>query len=169
MAPGGTESVTPVSVAMCAGRPPTFTLSDDDDGPGMTETTAVQGFELGVTGTGQPTIGAPTRSSSQTTGAPPARTLVCLGTSITRPPCTHMMVAFVVTIGGMADLEYPTPRPNRQFRGGIPLLTHLWRSAMFAPGELREGTVQEGRFVSPAASSADGIGLFGCLLLEGSA
>lgn len=99
--PGGTPSVMPLSVWVCAGNPATNARGDVPV-PGMTETTVVQGLEPGLGGCAQPAIGAPMRSVSRRTGAPPAVTVVCFGVSITRPPCAQRIVAFVVTKSGIA-------------------------------------------------------------------
>jgi hypothetical protein len=75
--PGGTPSVSPVRVDRYTGIPLAVTFSDQE--PGSVDTTTVQGFVAGVGGIGQPTIGAPSRSGTQSAGAPPIRTFVCRG------------------------------------------------------------------------------------------
>jgi DNA-binding NarL/FixJ family response regulator len=96
--PGGTPSVRPVAVASRAGLPATMTFSDHD--PGSTLRTVVHGLVAGVGGTGQPAMGAPMRSVTHRTGAPPASTACCDGTGLTFPPCVHMMIALAVSSGG---------------------------------------------------------------------
>ena len=81
IAPGGTPSVMPLSVAIWAGLPPTITLSELP--PGSVETTVVHGFVAGEGGCAQPTIGEPMRSPSHRTGEPPISTCVCFGISVT--------------------------------------------------------------------------------------
>src|SRR3712207_4431813 len=97
MPPGGTPSVRPVTVIRCAGRPPTMTIGDDP--PGRVDTTTVHGFVTGVGGWAQPTIGAPTRSPSHKTGAPPAVTVVWRGVRSTCPPWTQIIRADDVSSG----------------------------------------------------------------------
>ena len=75
--PGGTPSVSPVSVDRYTGMPFAVTFSDHE--PGSVESTVVHGLVAGVGGTGQPAIGAPTRSGTQSTGAPLIRTFACRG------------------------------------------------------------------------------------------
>src|SRR3954452_24384267 len=81
------------------GRPPAIAFSDEP--PGNVDTTSVHGFVPGLGGWAQPTMGAPTRSPSHRTGAPPAVTTVCFGMSMTLPPWAHMMAALTFTSGGI--------------------------------------------------------------------
>src|SRR3954447_2390019 len=104
--PGGTLSVMPLRVWMWMGLPPALAFREEP--PGSVETTVVHGFVLGLGARAQPTMGAPIRSVSHTTGDPPAMTVVCFGMSVTLPPWTHMMVALTLTSGGIrASLGSP--------------------------------------------------------------
>lgn len=115
--PGGTPSVIPLSVASSTGRPPAVTVGFDE--PGSVETTTVQGFVLGLGGWAHPTIGAPDRSPSHRTLPPWICTCICLGMSVTCPPCAQMMVALVVTIGGIV-LPSPPDYLRRAAGGKAP-------------------------------------------------
>src|SRR4051795_11074104 len=64
--PGGTPSVTPLRVASSTGRPAAVTRVDAE--PGSVEMTVVQGFVPGLGGCAHPTMGAPARSPSRSTG-----------------------------------------------------------------------------------------------------
>lgn len=88
---GGTPSVNPTRVARYTGRPPTVTFSDHE--PGIACRRVVHGFVAGVGGCAQPTIGAPTKSGTQSTGAPPISTFVCPGIGLTWPPCAQVITA----------------------------------------------------------------------------
>ena len=77
MVPGGTPSVSPLSVESSTGRPPTVTVGADE--PGNVDTTSVHGFVPGLGGCVQPTIGAPERSPSQRTFPPWIWTCTCSG------------------------------------------------------------------------------------------
>src|SRR5438067_2167514 len=100
IAPGGTPSVSPLSVATYAGRPPTFTFREVE--PGRVEATIVHGFVAGDGGCAHPMIGEPARSGSQSTGEPLISTCVCFGISVTWPPWMQVIVAAEVTIGGIS-------------------------------------------------------------------
>src|SRR5919201_5996609 len=104
IAPGGTPSVKPESVATYAGRPPTITLSEVD--PGSVDTTIVHGFVLGLGGCAQPATTAPTRSGSQRTAPPPHITCIWRGIRMTCPPWAQRIWALLVTTGGMRRGEY---------------------------------------------------------------
>ncbi|MDX6677045.1 MAG: hypothetical protein QOE31_1097 [Solirubrobacteraceae bacterium] len=102
--PGGTPSVTPLSVARYGGRPATAMFGADE--PGTVLTTVVHGFVTAVAGCEQPAIGAPTSDGSHSTSPPPATTCVWPGISVTMPPWLQTMIAFVVTIGGKLINQY---------------------------------------------------------------
>ena len=72
--PGGTPSVMPLSVASRTGAPAAVTRVEAE--PGSVEITVVQGFVPGLGGCAQPTIGAPERSPSRSTGLPAIVTCV---------------------------------------------------------------------------------------------
>jgi len=127
--PGGTPSVSPVSTAVYAGLPPAITFNEVD--PGSVETTVVQGFVLGLGGCAQPTIGEPTRSGSQSTGAPPAITCICFGITTTWPPCAQMIVALLLTSGGIPVRR--VSRAGRAVTSRPPPLTPPGKSGIFEP------------------------------------
>ena len=79
--PGGTPSVMPLRVASSTGRPAAVTRVEAE--PGRVETTVVHGLVLGLGACAHPTMGAPDRSPSRSTGLPEIVTVVWRGTSVT--------------------------------------------------------------------------------------
>src|SRR5262249_55118301 len=136
IAPGGTPSVNPVSVARYTGLWPALALSEVE--PGNVVVTIVHGLVLGDGGWAQPTIGAPTRSGSQSTGAWPACTVICFGISVTRPPWAQRIVALIVTTGGTNRVSLAgavaARRGDRSTSDG-DLLTPLGKSGIFGDVE----------------------------------
>src|SRR5918992_6222636 len=110
----------PWSVARKTGLPPTSTFGLDD--PGRVAATSVHGLDDGVTGTGQPAIGAPIRSGSHSTAPPSAVTVSWPGLTRTRPPWTHPIDAFELRIGGtiasgsLDRRAYARPQQRRSHR-----------------------------------------------------
>lgn len=88
---GGTPSVSPVSVFTYTGLPATLTFIDHE--PGKTDATSVHGFVVGVGACAQPTIGAPRRSGTASTGPPWIVTVACPGATRTCPPCAQLIKA----------------------------------------------------------------------------
>src|SRR5688572_29456278 len=83
------------------GLPMTITFVETD-APGTGSTVeVVHGLEPGDGGTGQ-VGGLPAMSPAQIAGAPPIRTLVCLGITTTGPAWQQVITAEAFTIGGMA-------------------------------------------------------------------
>ena len=132
IAPGGTPSVNPVSVATYTGLWPAMTLSEVD--PGKVVATIVHGFVLGDGGWAHPTMGEPTRSGSQRTGACPACTAICFGINVTRPPWAQRIVALLVTTGGTDRVSLARAVAARRGHGSTgtgDLLTPLGKSGIF--------------------------------------
>ena len=91
--------MTPWSVATYAGLPVTTSFGEED--PGRVETTLVHGFEFVLGTTGQPKIGAPTRSPSHSTAPPWTIIRPGRGGIVTVPPCMQRMTAFVASTRGI--------------------------------------------------------------------
>lgn len=95
------------------------------------DTTVVQDFVVGLGVTGHPRIGVPTRSGTQSNGAPEQKAVVWRGISVTCPPWMQVIVALAVRTGaGM--LRYYN-RLLRKQKAGTATLDELHTLSILLP------------------------------------